>query len=110
MPRRLERRIKLGQDNSCNRQSSVKPARDAHGLLSGRRICNEQNLVRLQKFFERLEFTHQDFVDFLSPRRIKDLHARRARRSRPTKRCRRYGLHVFFTSFGNMNRDVDLFS
>ena len=101
--------IKLRQNNSCDRQSSVKAARHADGLLPGRGIDNEQDFLRLQKFFERFQFIHQRVVDFLSPRRIEDLHTRRARRSRPTKRRRRNGLHVLFTSFGNMNRYLDLF-
>src|SRR5262249_51227754 len=119
--------VKFRKNNSCDGQSSIKAAGYTHRLLPCRRIGNEQNFVRPQKFFERLEFIHKRFIDFLPPGSIEDADKRTISRERgycgrikrgpagtpcsKLRRCRRGDtLHIFLPRVRNMNRDVYLFS
>ena len=73
--------VEFREDDAVDRKTIVKSLRAAHGVLSGHRIDDEQNLVRLHGHAHALEFLHKLVVDVQTACRVEnhDIEAFRAR-------------------------------
>ena len=64
--------VELGQNHAGQRHVLIEAFGDADGFLTGHGVCDEQDLVRLDFAFHRLELAHELFVDLQPPRRVDD--------------------------------------
>ena len=81
---------------------------DAHRLLAGRGVGDEEDFLRLEEFLQLLEFLDQRLVDFLPAGGVENLDVAALRSAGPGDWRRPARLTSFSPACGRENRDADL--